>query len=102
MIYISYFDETLVDGYLEKRFPGKSWNPFARINLTRRAHAALLLRELGSLQYRPLLLSHIDALMEGDAVASWSRWRIFEALIQRWLWREERKIVGLHRKPANR
>lgn len=94
VLYLSLFDDDQVRTYLQKRF--------ARTTLDRcmfrdnpnldRAHQIIPL--MHSLKYRPLLLSHIEDILDTSS-ASWSDYAIFQALVDTWLLREERKLRQL-------
>ncbi|MFC1604071.1 pentapeptide repeat-containing protein [Planctomycetota bacterium] len=87
MIFLSLFEDDQVEQYLRKRFPRSP----KKIN-----NAKQILSEIGSLSLRPLLLSHIEDLLESDQV-DWNEYNTFKALIKIWLLREQRKGRGMWR-----
>ncbi|MCB2262970.1 MAG: hypothetical protein LGR52_08540 [Candidatus Thiosymbion ectosymbiont of Robbea hypermnestra] len=103
MVFLSLFDEDQVDAYLRKRFPD-CWHErlLARDN-PERLRAKEMVGSMHSLRFRPLLLAHIrDILDAGER--DWNAYRLYHALVDRWLDREERKLRDLHRQhklPAN-
>jgi hypothetical protein len=74
--YLSYFTNAEVQTYLEKRFS----------NLDKRQRAAEIVINFKSLQFRPLLLSYIDKIMDSPRPPSeWNEHAIFTAMIHTWL-----------------
>jgi uncharacterized protein YjbI with pentapeptide repeats len=82
MIYLSLFDDTQVNEYLEKRFCK---------NNEKIIKAKKIINSMGSLRFRPLLLAHIDGFLDSE-IASWSEYQILKVLIDTWLMREEGKL----------
>ena len=82
VIYLSLFDEEQVEEYLKKRFPGAKDS----IHLAKR-----MLAKIRSLRCRPMLLAHIEDMLQSESTA-WSEFSIYEALIKTWLQREQRKM----------
>ncbi len=101
--YLSFFSDEKVEQYLAKRFPRRFWqsaNPKAE-------RAARLIRKMGYLRFRPMLLAYIDDLMgprEGEdgrnalEVENLDEYEIYDLLVENWLLREERKDPTLSRK----
>jgi formylglycine-generating enzyme required for sulfatase activity len=111
MLFLSLFDEAQVDAYLRKRFPD-CWyqrllahlDAFARKRFPdhwpqatlvkgnpERLRAAQVVGSMQSLRFRPLLLAHIrDILDAGEK--DWDAYSLYQALVDRWLDREERKL----------
>lgn len=81
MVYLSLFDDDQVRSYIEKVFPKREGKQIEAFEMIGKMH---------SLRMRPMLLAHIGDLMDVD-VAKWSSYRVYEALVGRWLSREERK-----------
>lgn len=83
-IYCSLFSDNQVQLYLRKRFPEKFKN------IEWRTRVQEILSGMGFLRMRPMLLAHIDDILEsGDGV--WNEYSILRALIDAWLLREQRK-----------
>ena len=101
--YLSFFSDEKVEQYLAKRFPRRFWqsaNPKAE-------RAARLIRKMGYLRFRPMLLAYIDELMgprDGEQgrnaleVENLDEYEIYDLLVENWLLREERKDPTLSRK----
>ncbi len=100
LLYLSPFWDDQVDEYLAKAFPppGPRWARgwLKGFEPPRRKAARALIKPMRDLRMRPLLLSYIDRLLEDPALRDPSRppglYRVFDALILRWLLREERKL----------
>jgi len=84
MIFLSLFSDDLVVKYLSKRFETKS----------EQKKAVNIVKSMGSLRFRPLLLSYIDAFLESE-IKEWNEFQIYSALINAWLIREENKLCQL-------
>jgi uncharacterized protein YjbI with pentapeptide repeats len=91
MIYLSYFDERQVDRYLNKRFPANLWRRMRRRPSSLHIQAKHLLDKVHSLQFRPLLLAHIEDLLASQNV-TWDDYGVYQALLEAWLLREEQKL----------
>ncbi|MCP4698472.1 MAG: SUMF1/EgtB/PvdO family nonheme iron enzyme [Gammaproteobacteria bacterium] len=98
MLFLSLFDEGQVQEYLQKKYPTR-WYQFTpqlkRIE-EKRQKAGGILEKMDSLRFRPLLLAHIEDLMDADS-EHWDAYQIYTALVNTWLDREERKITALHK-----
>jgi formylglycine-generating enzyme required for sulfatase activity len=102
MLFLSLFDDAQVDAYLRKRFPDKLHQRLLARENPIRQRAVALVKPMRSLRFRPLLLSHIESIVSAkDDVlsvqqatpdADWNAYRLYEALVQTWLLREERKL----------
>jgi uncharacterized protein YjbI with pentapeptide repeats len=88
LLYLSLFDRTQVRDYLEKRFP-QDTHTASRAELIDRSEQ--IIEKMGSLSFRPLLLSHIDDLLESPD-QEWNEYAVYRTLLDIWLAREERKI----------
>ncbi len=87
--YLSLFSDKKVESYLRKRFPGK--NLFSK-HKRKIKRARELLEQMGSLRCRPMLLSYIDKLMDSPIIqAKQNEYKIYNALVDSWLSREEVK-----------
>nr|VFJ89634.1 MAG: Formylglycine-generating enzyme, required for sulfatase activity, contains SUMF1/FGE domain [Candidatus Kentron sp. H]VFJ96696.1 MAG: Formylglycine-generating enzyme, required for sulfatase activity, contains SUMF1/FGE domain [Candidatus Kentron sp. H]VFJ97617.1 MAG: Formylglycine-generating enzyme, required for sulfatase activity, contains SUMF1/FGE domain [Candidatus Kentron sp. H] len=101
MIFLALFDGDQVTRYLAKRFPNRLRifpNPM-------RKRAQQLLLGMQSLRFRPLLLAHIhDILAEAKAAETrqWNSYTLYEALIEIWLAREEKKLRHQFSHPPDR
>jgi formylglycine-generating enzyme required for sulfatase activity len=87
--YLSLFDDEKVDMYLSKRFSRR----FFFIKKKKKiVEAKGLIKKMGSLRCRPMLLSFIDDLMESPSIQNnMSEYNIYKALVDSWLTREEAK-----------
>jgi len=82
VVYLSLFDDSQVLKYLNRRFSGDK---------TLIERALPILSQMKSLKFRPMLLAHIDDLMESQT-KTWTPPAVYEALISAWLHRERRKM----------
>jgi|CXWL01.1.fsa_nt_gi uncharacterized protein YjbI with pentapeptide repeats len=82
VVYLSPFDERQVDEYLRKAFPGDPRSI---------KEAREVVYGMKSLRMRPMLLAHIEDLLEAD-VTNWTPYRVHRALVDVWLNREEAKL----------
>ena len=87
-IYLSLFSDTQVESYLEKRY-GKDSRKISK--------AKDIVKNMGSLRFRPLLLSYMDDFLRSK-ITNWSEYSIFENLVKAWLLREERKFKSVIQK----
>jgi len=91
MVFLSLFDDDQVDAYLRRRFPASiGQGLMARDNPVRERAAAVVL-SMQSLRFRPLLLAHIQDIMDAGE-REWDSYSLYEALVDRWLAREEVKL----------
>ncbi|MCP4693906.1 MAG: hypothetical protein GY859_38075, partial [Desulfobacterales bacterium] len=88
--YLSFFSDANVAAYLAKRFPKK----FGLLPDKKRIEeASRVIRKMGSLRCRPMLLSYIDELMASPLAGDdEGEFRVYDALVQSWLRRERTKI----------
>ena len=85
--YLSHFNDEKVDNYLKKRLPKKFLKKGEKQKKVKD-----LIRMMGSLRCRPMLLSYIDQLLESSlANDKMNEFNIYKALVDSWLFREERK-----------
>jgi uncharacterized protein YjbI with pentapeptide repeats len=90
VLYLSLFDERQVDDYLLTRLPNDG---------ARRAKAKAILVTAGSLRFRPMLLAHVEDLVDSDNEI-WTEFTTYEALLKAWLLREQRKhLPGINQPP---
>ena len=99
MLFLSLFDDRQVDAYLHKRYPTRWWH-FSfyqgRQVEAKRRQAWEILRQTGSLRFRPLLLRHVDDLLSAGEQRRWDEYKVYQALVGAWLRREEEKFRLLH------
>ncbi|MCP4699482.1 MAG: SUMF1/EgtB/PvdO family nonheme iron enzyme [Gammaproteobacteria bacterium] len=96
VLFLSLFDDERVEAYLHKRF-SVSWYRFlSRKAEQKRQKAVSILKKTGSLRFRPLLLAHIEELVEAPQ-QEWDAYRIYVALVEVWLLREQRKIREVYK-----
>lgn len=87
--YLSVFDDSQVNQYLEKRFRK---GIFFDKNKVRRDKAKQIVSRMGSLRCRPMLLSFIEDLVDAEQhLEIWSEYSLYKSLVQNWLIREEAK-----------
>ena len=98
MIFLSLFDDSQVDAYLLKRYPV----PWHRLCIGRvkqkRLQAKKILDAMHSLRFRPLLLAHIDELLNAEK-QEWNEYSVYQALLEAWLLREGRKLAQQNIQP---
>ncbi|MCP5526903.1 MAG: SUMF1/EgtB/PvdO family nonheme iron enzyme [Verrucomicrobiales bacterium] len=98
MIFLSLFREAQVEEYLQKRYPD-SWFGLLPAN-RKRAAARELLSRMRDLRCRPMLLAHIEDLVDSDN-RDWDEYGVYEAMVRAWLGREERKLREQQRPGAS-
>ena len=94
LLYLSPFDNAQVEAYLRNVYPNrwrdllrKWWKKEDNPNLVR---ARKVVEPMKSLRLRPMLLAHIDELMQSE-VQEWREFPVYDALVRHWLLRELRK-----------
>ena len=103
LLYLSPFYPDQVDLYLRKAFPQPGpaffWKLLPNFDTKKRKAARALLDPMRDLRMRPLLLSYVDQLLKipslQDLKTAPSLYRVFKALVDAWLLREETKIRRL-------
>ena len=93
MLFLSLFNDRQVSDYLRKRFPDPWHHWLTERENTQRQRAEQLLKSMRSLRSRPLLLAHIDSLLEAKE-QQWNEYTTYEALIESWLLWEVRKLAS--------
>lgn len=88
VVFMSLFEESQVAEYLEKRFPLAVYGDAAAVKILQ---AKAVLAAAASLTLRPLLLSHVEDLLD-SAVPITNEYTCYQELIWIWLRREERKL----------
>jgi hypothetical protein len=83
------FSDEKVTAYLNKRFPKR----FGLLsNAEKIQQAKEVIDKMGSLRCRPMLLAYIEDLMESSFIHKEdNEYRIYDALVQNWLRREQLK-----------
>jgi uncharacterized protein YjbI with pentapeptide repeats len=89
VIYLSLFSDEQVTVYLKRRFSGRDHEI---------AEARALLSRMHSLRFRPMLLAHIEDLLQSET-RDWTEYSIYEALVAAWLHRECVKPLPGRRMP---
>jgi uncharacterized protein YjbI with pentapeptide repeats len=84
VVYASLLTDHQVDTYIKRRFP----DHYSEVEWRKRAYD--IVNKMGFLRMRPMLLAHLDDLLESDETI-WNEYSIYRALIQSWLLREQRK-----------
>lgn len=87
--YLSPFDDSQVNSYLEKIFPKAL---IFDKNKIKREKAKSIVCRMGSLRCRPMLLSFIEDLVDTEVkIDIWSEYTLYKSLVRNWLIREETK-----------
>jgi hypothetical protein len=94
-IHLSPFYDHQVDDYLKKRYPYRLSEAIPGPARRKREQAKRLLTMMGSLRLRPFLLAHVDDFMAAES-SDWDPDSIYNALVERWLMREQRKLQPSH------
>jgi formylglycine-generating enzyme required for sulfatase activity len=89
MIFLSLFDDHQVEEYLEKRYPN-TWFHWFQTN-SKREQAQGFVAKMKDLRCRPMLLAHIEDLV-ASTLTDWNEYAVYQALVQAWLDREERRL----------
>lgn len=90
ILYLSLFDDIQVEAYLRKRFPKQWFSFFMPRENDRLTRSRTIIQRMDSLRFRPLLLAHIDYIVDSEA-RLWNDYTIYSALVESWLLREQRK-----------
>lgn len=91
MLFVSFFDDRQVKQYLIKRFPNPWHHGLSRWQNPKRLKALTAITAMKSLRFRPLLLAHIEDVLESEGKLTTS-YSIYQALIRKWLQREISKM----------
>jgi len=91
-LYLSYFNEPKVRAYLKKRFRSSLWDMVLARDNARVGKAQDVLANMKTLSMRPMLLAHIEDLMDKEPLSS-NEYLIYHAMVEAWLEREVRKDV---------
>ena len=98
LVYLSPFSDTQIEQYLQKIFPNNLFQSMAKWicgwDKAKLARARQIVIPMKSLRMRPMLLAHIESLMEAS-VEAWDEYSVYDELVRRWLQRESRKKIGL-------
>lgn len=87
--YLALFSDTQVDAYLSRRFPRRFRDYlFFRPN-PQAERARPTLAKMRDLRFRPMLLAHVDAIVEHTG--EWTTYGVLDAMVETWLTREQRK-----------
>ncbi|MFA7419884.1 MAG: hypothetical protein WCZ90_09375 [Melioribacteraceae bacterium] len=81
-LYISTFDEKDINRYLRLRFPG--------LHFYQRKRGRKIVGKIPNLVVRPMLLSHIEDLVNNNKIISYS-FEVYQQLIDKWIERESKK-----------
>lgn len=92
VIYLSLFDNKRIEEYLNKRFPKSIYELIRFKDSKNIIKAEKIIKNMGSLSFRPLLLSHIEDILDLRE-SRWNEYAIYETLVFSWLRREERKLI---------
>ena len=101
MKFLSLFDEEQVGAYLRKRFAVRWCDPRSYGNGSIRRQAEDLVGSLQSLRFRPLLLAHIQDILDAKG-REWNAYTLYEAMVESWLLREERKFRKREKEPPTK
>ncbi|MCI5211332.1 MAG: hypothetical protein D3910_21680, partial [Candidatus Electrothrix sp. ATG2] len=97
VLYLSPFNDEQVREFIERKLPlhWYHWLCFQSGRIRKeRTTATCLLGHMQDLRMRPMLLQHIDKLLDKNCQQEWNAYTVYEALVDEWLDREERKIRG--------
>jgi hypothetical protein len=91
LIYLSPFEDEHIKEYLTKRFPDTWLEKLVRIRNERARKSEDIVLSMESLRFRPLVLAHIEDILDSDASLVWNEYTTYEAVLRAWLMREEGK-----------
>lgn len=91
MVFVSFFDDRQVRQYLLKRFPNPWHHGLSKRQDPKFLKAETMLAAMKSLRFRPLLLAHVEDLLQANHKA-WDSYHVYQALIKTWLRREVSKM----------
>lgn len=86
-LYLSPFSDSQIAAYLKRRFPIWQRN--------KRKRSRAMIKQMGDLSARPMLLAHVDELLSFNRQFRFS-FEIYEELVEAWLTREEKFISKQH------
>ncbi|NQZ08802.1 MAG: pentapeptide repeat-containing protein [Algicola sp.] len=101
LFYLSLFNDKQVTTYLKKRFPKGIKNYLSFEDNPKVEEGEKALAEIGSLQFRPFLLAHIEDIIE-SALQGANEYQLYESLIDTWLNREVIKLREKHGKEVKK
>ncbi|MFQ1632902.1 pentapeptide repeat-containing protein [Aeromonas veronii] len=101
LVYLSLFTDEQVDAYLEKRYPRNFKFILNRFKNPKLHDAKQSIKNIGSLQFRPFLLSHIETLLESHRQGA-TEYELYKGLVDTWLNREVIKLRTHHNKRLNK
>jgi uncharacterized protein YjbI with pentapeptide repeats len=101
LVYLALFNDSQVKAYLKNRYPQGIKNYLWREDNPKVAEAEKALNDIGSLQFRPFLLAHIEDITE-SALNGANEYELYDALTQTWLDREVGKLREKHKKEVNK
>ena len=88
--YLSFFNDTMVEIYIAKRFPGKFFGLLSQKKETEKAEEVI--GKMGALRCRPMLLAYIEELMTSPLIREEdNEYQIYNALLESWLDRDKTK-----------
>ena len=101
VFFLSLFNDAQVDTYLNKKFPTPWWNDYLLFDrfdkaVAQRNRAKKILDQTGSLKFRPLLLAHVNDLLESE-LEDWDVYQVYLALVNGCLYRQHRKLHKLYK-----
>ncbi|WP_339133158.1 MAG: SUMF1/EgtB/PvdO family nonheme iron enzyme [Candidatus Electrothrix sp. GW3-4] len=94
VLFISPFNDTQVRDFIERKLPLRWYHfsfQYGRVK-KEREKAFCLLEHMQDLRMRPMLLQHIDKLLDKNCQQEWNAYTVYEALVDEWLDREVRKL----------
>lgn len=100
LIYLSLFTNEQVDLYLKKRYPKKLHFLLNKFTNPKIEQAKEAINNIGSLQFRPFLLSHVETLLESYQQGA-DEYELYKGLVRTWLNREVIKLREKHNKDVN-
>jgi formylglycine-generating enzyme required for sulfatase activity len=104
VLFLSPFNDTQVQEFIHRKFPLR-WHHHLRLQAgrirKRRKKADYLLDQMQDLRMRPMLLQHIETLLDVDDRQDWNAYTVYEALIYQWLDRELLKLNKMREQNRN-
>lgn len=88
VVYVSLFNDAQVLLYLQKRYPADPFTRLFRMNHYKVDLAEGVLATMGSLKFRPMLLSYIDDFVKAGVSLHGNVSEVFSVLVHAWLDRE--------------
>uniref|UniRef100_UPI004055B4C1 SUMF1/EgtB/PvdO family nonheme iron enzyme n=1 Tax=Candidatus Electronema sp. TaxID=2698783 RepID=UPI004055B4C1 len=106
VLYLSPFTDAQVQDFIKRKLPlhwhHRLWFQAGKIKKEKRDKADNLLKHMQELRMRPMLLQHIEDLLDKKCGQDWNAYTVYEALLNAWLDREVRKLPEERHKPERK